>query len=809
METLYLDVRYAWRVLRKSPGFALGIVLMLALGIGGNTAVFTVLSAVLLRPLPFEKPQELVQVWETRTSGVFQQMEASYPDFVDMRNSQVFARLGGYSHTTMTLSQPSGAVQVTVAMASTGFFETLGVRPVLGRSFVPSEETEQKTASLLLSYGGWQRRFGGDPAVVGKTLSLDGVPSTIVGVLPKDFQFGPTNSADFWQSLQVSGWRLRRNAHWLYPIGRLRSGASLQQAQSVLLSVTQRLESQYPDSNAGVAVRLFPLREELLGSMRLVVIVLMATVGFVLLITCANIAGLLLARSVSRQKEISIRSALGAGRARIVRQLLTESVLLSVAGGVAGVLAAYWAVPAIVAAIPETDLLAMPALQGLRVQGDVLWFSLALSLLTGILFGLAPILETFKIDLRQSLQEAGRSATGSFHHRLRGALVISEVAMAVVLLASAGLMLKSLKRVLNNDPGFNTENLLTLALSLPDKTYSDGPRQLGFQHQLLQTTNSLPGVKEAAAVTIVPLSGAGNTSRFDLVGHPKSGGGEEYEANTRSITTNYFSVMEIPLRAGRFLNATDAEKSTHVIVINQALADAVFPHQDPLGKQINFTYTSDPNVWQIVGVVGNENVGWLDRIPSPVIYDSFDQDPPSYFSLVVRTQQDPAALASAVTHAAREIDSEVPVYAIASMAQIISESPTILLRSYPAYLLGAFAGLALLLAVLGLYALLAYSVAQRTRELGLRMALGAQQKDVLRLILHSGVRLALMGAALGVAGAVAAGQVIARLLFGVTPTDATTFAGVCLVLMISVLLASYVPAYRATKVDPMVALRYE
>jgi predicted permease len=310
-------------------------------------------------------------------------------------------------------------------------------------------------------------------------------------------------------------------------------------------------------------------------------------------------------------------------------------------------------------------------------------------------------------------------------------------------------------------------------------------------------------------VTIIPLSGAGNTSRFDLVGHRKSGGGEEYEANTRSITTNYFSVMGIPLRAGRFLNAADAEKSTHVIVINQALADVTFPHQDPLGKQINFTYTSDPQVWQIVGVVGNENVGWLDRKPSPVIYDSFDQDPSSHFSLVVRTQQNPATLASAVTHAVRELDSQVPVYGIASMAQIISESPTILLRSYPAYFLGAFAGLALLLAVLGLYALLAYSVAQRTRELGVRMALGAQQKDVLRLILNSGVRLALIGAALGVAGAVAAGQVIASLLFGVTPTDATTFAGVCLVLMISVLLASYVPAYRATKVDPMEALRYE
>jgi predicted permease len=809
METVYQDVRYGWRMLRKNPGFALVIVLMLALGIGANTAVFTVLSAALLRPLPFEKPEELVKVWETRTSGAFQQMEASYPDFVDMRNSQVFAQFAGYSRTMMTLSLPSGAVQVTVGLASTGFFEMLGVRPVLGRTFAPSEETEQKTASVLLSYGGWQRRFGGDPAIVGKTLTLDGGPSTVVGVLPKNFQFGPTNSADFWQSLQISGWRLRRNAHWLYPIGRLKEGTSLQQAQSALLSVARRLENQYPESNVGVTVRLFSLREELLGSMRLVVIVLMATVGFVLLITCANVAGLLLARSVPRQKEISIRSALGAGRARIVRQLLTESILLSIAGGVAGLLAAYWAVPAIIAAIPETDLLSMPALQGLRVQGDVLWFSLVLSLLTGILFGLAPILQTFKIDLRQALQEAGRSATGSFHHRLRGALVISEVALAVVLLVSAGLMLKSVKRLLNNDPGFKTQNLLTLGLSLPDKQYSKTPRMLGFQRQLLQETNGLPGVKEAAAVTIIPLTGAGNTSRFDLVGHSKSGGGEEYEANTRSITPNYFSVMGIPLRAGRFLSAADTEKSTHVIVVNQALADVIFPNQDPLGKQINFTYTSDPNVWQIVGVVGNENVGWLDRSPTPVIYDSFEQDPTSYFSLEVRTQQEPATLASAVTYAVRELDSEVPVYAVASMAQIISESPALILRSYPAYLLGAFAGLALLLAVLGLYALLAYSVAQRTRELGLRMALGAQQKDVLRLILNNGVKLALIGGVLGIAGAIGAGRVIASLLFGVAPTDAVTFSGVCLVLMISVFLASYIPAYRATKVDPMVALRYE
>jgi predicted permease len=540
-----------------------------------------------------------------------------------------------------------------------------------------------------------------------------------------------------------------------------------------------------------------------------VLIVLMATVGFVLLITCANIAGLLLARSVPRQKEISIRSALGAGRGRLVRQLLTESILLSLAGGGAGLLAAYWAVPALISAIPKAQLLVMPTMQGLRVQGGVLWFSFALSLLTGILFGLAPIVQTFKVDLRQALQEVSRNATGSFQHRLRSALVISEVALAVVLLVSAGLMLKSLKRVLNNDPGFNIENLLTLRLSLPDNAYADATRQLAFQRQVLQKISGLPGVKDAAAVSLVPLSGDGNTSRFDLEGHPKSGGGEEYEANTQTVTTNYFSVMGIPLRAGRFLNAADNDKSTHVIVINQAMADAVFPRQDPIGKRINFTYTSAQNLWRVVGVVGNENLNRLDQEPGPVTYDSFEQDSSPYFSLAVRTQQDPTLLAGAVTHVIREIDSAVSVYAVASMAQTISESPTMILHSYPAYLLGAFAGLALLLAVLGLYALLAYSVAQRTRELGLRMALGAQQKDVLRLILNNGVRLALIGGALGIAGAMAAGRVIASLLFGVAPTDMATFAGVCLVLMISVVLASYVPAYRATKVDPMVALRYE
>ena len=809
MQTLLQDLAYGWRMLRKSPGMTAVILIMLTLGIGANTAVFTIFDAILLRPLGFEKPEQLVQIWETRTEGAFQQMEFSTPDYTDVKQlSKSFSSMGGYSRGTVTLSGKDGAEQVPIAVATSGFFETLGVQPILGRTFQASDDRESKDSRVLLSYGAWQRRFAGDPGIVGRSLVIDGEPATVAGVLPQNFQFAPGRSADLWLSARIAEWRLRRNAYWLYPVGRLKPGVTIQQAQAEVSAISAQLAKQYPDSNTGVGTFVIDLRQQIVGQMQPVLIAVMGAIGFVLLITCANVAGLLLARSLPRKKEISIRMALGAGSLRIARQLLTESVLLALIGGAAGVLAAYWAVPALVSVLPQDILLATPALQGLTVDVSVLWFALGLSLITGLLFGLAPVLQTFKPSLQRELQEAGRGSVGS-SRRLRDVLVVSEMALAVVLLVGAGLMIKSLHRVLNVDPGFDTRNLLTGSVILPEKKYPDGPKQLAFLHELTQTITNLPGVKQAAAVAIVPLSGAGNTSRFDLEGHPKASGGKEYEASSPTVTQNYFSTMSIPLRAGRFFNSQDTDKSPHVVIVNQALADMVFPNQDPIGKRINFTYTNEPNYVQIVGVVGNENVNSLDAPVSPIVYDCYEQNPNPYFSLVVRTQKDPALLTSAVTRSIHQLEPEAAIYKISSMAQIISTSPTMMIRGYPAYIMGAFAALALLLASLGLYGVLAYSVAQRTQELGLRMALGAQRGDLLRMVVNSGLRLALVGIAFGIAAGLAVARLLASLLFGVAPTDPATFIAVCTLLFMAALAASYIPALRATRVDPMVALRYE
>jgi predicted permease len=809
MQTLFQDLAYGWRMLRKSPGVTAVILIMLTLGIGANTTVFTIFDAILLRPLTFEKPQELVQLWESSAQGAFQQMPFSYPDYQDMKQqNQAFSSMGGYSNNSVTLSGKGEAEQIPVGIATADFFETLGVRPVLGRTFRVDEDREAKNIPVLITYGAWQRRFAGDPHVIGKPLVVDGDPATVVGVLPQKFSFAPSNSADLWISARIAGWRLRRNAHWLSPVARLKPEVSLQQAQSEVSALAAQLAKQYPDSNAGVTSRAIGLRQQIVGQIQPVLVAVMGAIGFVLLITCANIAGLLLARSLPRKKEIAIRQALGAGSLRIARQLLTESVLLAIIGGLAGAGAAYLAVPALVGLLPQAILLATPQLQGLTIEGTVLWFALGLSLTTGILFGLAPVLQTFRPGLQRELQEAGRGSVGSGRH-LRNVLVISEMAFAVVLLVGADLMLKSLNRVLHIDPGFDTNNLLTGSVVLPEKKYAGGPKQLAFLQQLMQNTKSLPGVQQAAAVSIVPLSGGANTSNFDVEGHPKTAGGKEYEAATPTVTQNYFSTMRIPLRGGRFFNSHDTDKSPPVVIVNQALADLVFPNQDPIGKRLNFTYTNTPNYVQIVGVVGNENVNSLDAPITPIIYGCYEQDPSPYFSLVIRTNKAPTLLTSAVTHAIHQLEPEAAVYKMSSMAEIISTSPTMMVRGYPAYLIGGFAALALLLATLGLYGVLAYNVTQRTRELGLRMALGAQRNDLLRMVVNNGLKLATIGICLGTAGELAVARLIANLLFGVAPTDVTTFIGVGMLLLMAAVAASYVPALRATTIDPMVALRYE
>jgi len=810
MKELFLDVRYGWRMLLKTPGLSGIVIVMLALGIGANSAVFSIFAATLLRPLPYDKPNELVHLNGWRNQGSFQQQPFSFPNFSDIRDrNQVFSQVGAYSGTAASLSGKDGAEQVITPVASAGFFETLGVKPALGRTFRIGDEQGKAAPVVILTYGGWQRYFGGSQDVIGKTMVLDGTLNTVVGVLPRNFQFGPSQSGDIWQALHVQGWKARRNAFWLNPVARLKSGMNSQQAQAGISALARELEQQYPDDNAGIGVQLVALDEQIVGSARPVLRLLMATVAFVLLITCANVAGLLLARSVQRQKEISIRVALGARRARILRQMLTESILLALIGGTVGTLLAVWLVPAIVGLIPQAALTSMPTLQDLHVNAGVLAFSLAISLLTGILFGIIPALQILKSDLRQELQEAGRSSVGGVHNRFRDVLVVSEVALAVVLLVGAGLMLRSLQQVLNQDPGFDTTNLLTLSLAVPEKAYADGPQQQALQRRLLKDIHALPGVRDVAAVSIVPLSGSGNTSRFDLEGHPKASGGEEYEASTPTVTTNYFEVMRIPLRSGRFFGSQDAEKTTQVVIVNQALVDQVFHGHNPIGKRINFTYTSEPNLREIIGVVGNENVDRLDARMQPIVYDTFEQAPNTFFSLVVRTQQAPEALANTVTRKVREIDPQVAVSNVASMSQIIHDSPTMVLRAYPAYLLAGFAGTALALAVLGIYGLLAYSVVQRQRELGLRLALGAAPSDLRQLVVANGLKLALIGSAFGIVGAFAVSRLISSLLFGVKSTDSVTFVGVCLLLVFATLPATYVPALRATRVDPMETLRCE
>ena len=809
MHNFLQDVRYAWRMMLKSPGFAVVTVLTVALGIGANSAVFTIFRASLLQRLPYQAPDRLVEFIGYRTDGSISEMPVSYPNFVDLReHSSAFTSVAAYSGTTATLSGTSGAEQIVVPLASAGFFETLGVRPYLGRTFTLDDEHVESSPSAILTYGAWQRRFGSDPGVIGKTVILDGTGHTIIGVLPRSFHFAPSQSGDIWLGLRVRGWRLRRNALWLHPVGRLTAGVSRERAQAEVATLARQLEGQYPVDDQGLALRLVPLEQVFIGSVRPVLQLLMGAVGFLLLITCANVAGLMLARSVQRQREINVRVALGARRSRIVAQLLTESLLLSLLGGSVGLIFAYWTVPLIVSLIPQQQLMTMPTLQGLQVDGGVLIFGLALSLLSGVLFGILPALHSFRPELAQRLQLYGRSGDARSHNRLRNALVTSEIALAVMLLVGAGLMLKSLRRVLDTDPGFQPANLLTVSLALP-KQYEDKARQIQLQREAIERIQALPGVRGAAVVTIVPLSGSGNTSRFDLESKPKASGGEEFEASSPTISADYFRVMGIPLLAGRFFDRQDNEHAKHVVIVNQALAEQAFPGQDPIGKRINLTYTKEPNLWEIVGVVGNERLDRLELPAKPIFYDNFAQDPTQYFSLAIRTESQPEGMADSIRRVIHGMNPDIPVYDVASMEAIIAQSPTMMLHGYPAYLLTGFSVLALLLSTMGIYALLGYTVAQRTREMGIRMALGAQPRELLRMILNSGLRLSILGSLIGIIGGFVAARAMASLLFEVRSTDPETFMAVCGVIILAALCASYLPARRAVRVDPVIALRYE
>jgi len=833
MQKLMQDLRYAIRALLKKPGFTLVAVTTLALGIGASTAIFTVVDAGLLRGLPYKSPESLYHIWESTPQKEFAQREFSYPDYQDYLQNQVFEGVAAYTGGGGIMSGRGEPERVFAPGASANFFHVLGVEPFIGRTFQPGEDKQGAERVVVLTYGMWQRRFGGDPNILGQALTINGDPYTVVGVLPSSFQFA-LRTADLWRPYQPTDAQLsRRFMHGTNLIGRLKPGVTATQAQSELSVIAKRIEQEHNQSHAGTGVKLVPLQEQFVGEVRPVLLVLLGAVGFVLLIACANVASLLLTRSLARQKEVAIRAALGANRWRVIRQLLTESILLSLVGGALGLLIAHWGVAALVASLPESQLNALPFLKSLRLDSSILAFSFGLSLLTGIVFGLAPAIQSSRPDLNEVLKEGGRSSGGGAKHRLRSIFVTAEIALAVVLLIGAGLMMKSLLKLLQSNVGFNPENVLTMTVTVPVAKYTEGDKQVGFFDQLKERVESLPGVTGAGTVNILPLQG-GNTSRFYVDGDPVPPPGQEIEANIRTVDERYFQTLGVPIVAGRAFDDRDGEAQRQtaqaqaeaqrqaqargqtlppvpipgVVIIGKTLADRVFAGRDPVGRKL--AYGSSPGQTDLViGVVGDVKIGGLDEITRPVIYYPFRRFPGVGTNLVVRTTGDPTALAGAIRNGTRNLEPEVAIFNVRPMAEVIGESPAAFMRRFPALLIGIFAAVALLLASIGIYGVVSYSVSQQTHYIGVRMALGARGSDILKMVLKQGLGLTLAGMTVGVVASLGLMRLLRSLLFEVQTTDAGTFAIVLATLFLVALLACYIPARRATRVDPLVALRYE
>ncbi len=831
MTKLLQDLRYAVRTLLKKPGFTLIAVMTLALGIGASTAIFTVVNAGLLRGLPFKSPDLLYHIWESTPQKEFAQREFSYPDYQDYQQNQVFEGIAAYTGGGGIMSGRGEPERVFAPSASANFFSILGVQPFMGRTFQPGEDKPGAPRVTVLTYGMWQRRFGGDPGIIGQALTINGDSYTVVGVLPASFQFALRN-ADLWRPYQPTDAQLtRRFLHGTNLIGRLKPGVSEAQAQSELGIIAKRIEQEHNQSHAGTGVRLVPLQEQFVGQVRPILLVLLASVGFVLLIACANVASLLLTRSLSRQKEVAIRAALGASRWRVVRQLLTESVLLSLVGGAVGLLIAYWGVDALVATLPESQLNALPFLKSLQIDSRILAFSFGLSLLTGIVFGMAPAIQSSRPDLNEALKEGGRATGGGARQRLRSVLVTTEIAMAVVLLVGAGLMMKSLLRLLQSNVGFNPQNVLTMTVNLPTAKYTDATKQVAFYDQLKDRVQSLPGVSGAGTVNVLPLQG-GNTTRFYVDGDPVPLPGQEIEANIRVVNETYFQTLGVPIIAGRPFDDRDGEAERQaaqaqaeaqaqaqgqsrppvpipgVVIIGKTLADKVFAGREPVGRRLAYnSFAGQTDL--VIGVVGDVKIGGLDEAIRPVIYYPFRRFPGVGTNLVLRTSGDPTALAATIRNETRTLEPDVAIFNVRAMEEVIGDSPAAFMRRFPALLISIFAGVALLLASIGIYGVVSFSVSQQTHYIGVRMALGAQPSDILKMILKQGLGLALAGMALGVVAALGLMRLLRSLLFEVQTTDMSTFAFVLGTLFVVALLACYIPARRATKVDPLEALRYE
>jgi putative ABC transport system permease protein len=799
LHALLQDLRFGARMLRKSPGFTAVAILTLALGIGANTAIFSVINGVLLSPLPYKNPKQLVVMKEND----------SLPNVMDIqRQVRAFSQGGGINVEPMDYTGATEPVQVRVGHINAGFLEMLGVQPMLGRIISPGEDVQGGPRLAIVSNHFWQDYLGSDPHAVGATIQLAGNFYTVIGVMPASFA-PPAEHADVFVSLSVGdpGAAAQRDVHFMHTYWRLKEGVTLAQAQTDIAAIDRRLAEQYPAEERERKSQLVPLHEWLVGDVRSALLVLFGAVGLVLLIACANFASLLMMRAVAERQELVIRATLGAGRGRLIRKTLTESALLSVLGGAAGLVLAKWGTSMLLAFRPEN----LARLSGIHVDLRVLLFVLVVSVLTGVVFGMAPVWIAARADVAEALKESGRSTTAStVGHRIRKILVTAEVALALVLLVGAGLLMKGFSRLRSMNPGFNSANVMTMYLKLPETRYREIPKQTAFRRELLARLNVLPGV-QVAMVSDIPLGGNYIGHRLVIDGRPPVAVGGEPLVQTLSVMGDYFHVMQIPLRAGREVTPLDREGQPLVAIVNEEIVREFFPHEDPIGVRICWAGDVGPPRWMtVIGVVADVKHSGLNQPTDPAVYTPFSQSDERwrrFMTLVIRARDASPGLVAEVKKQIWSLDAQIPVDDVRPMDELIAVS--VAQQRFNMLLLGLFAALALILAAVGIYGAMAYAVNQRTHEIGIRTALGAQRRDVLRLVMRDGTKIALFGIASGIAGALALTRLMASLLFEVKPTDPATFARVAILLALVALAACYIPARRATKVDPMVALRYE
>jgi putative ABC transport system permease protein len=821
MNTLIQDVRYGARMLLKNPGITFVVILALALGIGANTAIFSVVDTVLLRPLPYVDADRLVFLNET--SKAMDEISVSYPNFTDWRNqNQVFENIGVYNRNSYNLTGAGEAERIITGQVSADLFAALRVNPLMGRLFTNDEDKPGGTPVVILSYPLWQRRFGGQAGILNQQLTLNNKSYTVIGIMPDGYQF--PSRVEMWVPVgQLSGetsWQHRGNHPGLYGVARMKPGVTFAQAKAEMDMIGTNLEKQYQDSNAGNGVGLHPLLEVFVGDVRRPLWVLFAAVAFVLLIACANIANLLLARAQSRQKEMAIRSAMGAGRWRIARQLLTESVLLALVGGTLGMLVAQWGIKLILYISPD----AIPRSKEIGLDWRVLAFTIGLSFVTGLLFGLVPALQAGVVDVHETLKETGRGTSGK--HWLRSSLVIVEVGTTLVLLVGAGLMIRSFYHLQKVNPGFSYDHLTSFSVSLPRKKYAENEQREQFYNRLLENVRALPGVEATAAASGLPLGNNGWQTSFVVDGRPRPSRDQTPLMEACLVTTDYFKAMNIPVKSGRafesrddrswvvgkdFSKLNDDEKEMaplNSIVIDEEFARRYWPGEEAVGKRIAMGSEKNPRILTVLGVVGRVKMDGLSTDSKRVQgYFPFAQIPNEGMTVIIKAAGDPNQLIAAVRDQVKAIDPDQPIYSVRTMDDIRAES--VAPERLNLTLLSIFAGIALVLAVVGIYGVMSYSVTQRTHEIGIRMAIGAQPRDVFRMIILQGMMLALIGVGIGLVGAFLLTRLMASMLFGVEPTDPATFAAIAVLLTTVALVACYVPGRRATKVDPVVSLRYE